>query len=156
MEVAESCPTCWERACLPSCCEFNAQQVTSAANPPTHPPTHTHHNHNHHDDDDNTCTCTSPRAPRPPGRTVEVERARELLGTDLTALVGESYERAYTSMVQGQQLVEMEEIIACKLVQEAAVNGGCRGPCVVWRVLCGAGGAGRRGWVVGEAAGLAG
>lgn len=58
---------------------------------------------------------------------MEVERARELLGADLTALVGESYERAYTSMVQGQQLCEMEEILACKRADDAAALGAANG-----------------------------
>ena len=34
--------------------------------------------------------------------------------TDLAALVGESYERAYTDMVRVQQLTELEEVIAYK------------------------------------------
>jgi len=40
-----------------------------------------------------------------------VERARELLGVELAALVGESYERAYGDMVRVQQLTELEEVI---------------------------------------------
>lgn len=42
---------------------------------------------------------------------VHVERARELLGVELAALVGESYERAYGDMVRVQQLTELEEVI---------------------------------------------
>ena len=42
---------------------------------------------------------------------VHVEHARELLGTELAALVGESYERAYPDMVRVQQLTELEEVI---------------------------------------------
>ena len=38
----------------------------------------------------------------------------ELLSTDLAALVGESYERAYTDMVRVQQLTELEEVVAYK------------------------------------------
>jgi len=34
------------------------------------------------------------------------------MSTDLAALVGESYERAYTDMVRVQQLTELEEVIA--------------------------------------------
>ena len=45
---------------------------------------------------------------------MQVERARELLGTELAALVGESYERAYGDMIRVQQLTEMEEILAVK------------------------------------------
>jgi hypothetical protein len=40
-----------------------------------------------------------------------VDKARELLGTELAALVGESYERAYGDMVRVQQLTELEEVI---------------------------------------------
>lgn len=42
---------------------------------------------------------------------VHVERAREMLGVELAALVGESYERAYGDMVRVQQLTELEEVI---------------------------------------------
>ena len=41
-----------------------------------------------------------------------VEAARELLATELAALVGESYERAYGGMVRVQQLSELEEVMA--------------------------------------------
>ena len=44
-------------------------------------------------------------------RAVHVDKARELLGTELAALVGESYERAYGDMVRVQQLTELEEVI---------------------------------------------
>ncbi len=37
--------------------------------------------------------------------------ARELLGTELAALVSESYERAYIDVVRAQQLAELEEVI---------------------------------------------
>lgn len=40
-----------------------------------------------------------------------VDHARELLGTELSALVGESYDRAYGDMVRVQQLTELEEVI---------------------------------------------
>lgn len=40
--------------------------------------------------------------------------AAELMATELAALVGESYERAYTDMVRVQQLTELEEVIAYK------------------------------------------
>ena len=49
---------------------------------------------------------------------MNVERARDLLGTDLAALVGESYERAYADMLRVQQLTELEEILAVKRAQE--------------------------------------
>ena len=51
------------------------------------------------------------------------ERARELLGVDMAALVGESYERAYGDMVRMQQLTELEEVIVVKAAQITA-NGG--------------------------------
>lgn len=44
-----------------------------------------------------------------------VSTARELLGTELAALVGESYDRAYGDMVRVQQLTELEEVIAYTL-----------------------------------------
>lgn len=40
-----------------------------------------------------------------------MRHARELLGTELAALVGESYDRAYGDMVRVQQLTELEEVI---------------------------------------------
>eukprot|EP00878_Enallax_costatus_P008272 GHUV01008648.1.p1 GENE.GHUV01008648.1~~GHUV01008648.1.p1 ORF type:complete len:2405 (+),score=620.50 GHUV01008648.1:939-7217(+) len=43
-----------------------------------------------------------------------IERARDLMSTELAALVGESYERAYTDMVRVQQLTELEEVIGYK------------------------------------------
>ena len=49
--------------------------------------------------------------PWSPLLAVNVERARELLGVELAALVGESYERAYGDMVRVQQLTELEEVI---------------------------------------------
>ena len=42
---------------------------------------------------------------------MHVDKARELLGTELAALVGESYERAYGDMVRVQQLTELEEVM---------------------------------------------
>ena len=42
---------------------------------------------------------------------MHIEQSRELLATELTARVGESYERAYGDMVRVQQLVELEEVI---------------------------------------------
>lgn len=41
-------------------------------------------------------------------------RPAEMMSTDLAALVGESYERAYTDMVRVQQLTELEEVVAYK------------------------------------------
>lgn len=40
-----------------------------------------------------------------------IDRVRSMLDTELTALVGESYSRAYKVIVTAQQLAEMEEII---------------------------------------------
>jgi FKBP12-rapamycin complex-associated protein len=42
---------------------------------------------------------------------MHIEQSRELLATELTARVGESYERAYGDMIRVQQLVELEEVI---------------------------------------------
>ena len=53
---------------------------------------------------------------------VHVEHARELLGSELAALVGESYERAYPDMVRVQQLTELEEVIDYSQA-EAITNG---------------------------------
>lgn len=47
-----------------------------------------------------------------------VDSARDLLNTELTAMVGESYQRAHAAMVQGQMLAELEEVIQYKLVPE--------------------------------------
>ena len=58
-----------------------------------------------------------------PGALLHVERARELLGTEVAALVGESYERAYGDMVRVQQLTELEEIVHVRLAEHGAVNG---------------------------------
>ena len=56
-----------------------------------------------------------------------MERARELLGTELAALVGESYERAYGDMVRVQQLTEMEEILTIKLAEAGPATPGSAG-----------------------------
>lgn len=40
-----------------------------------------------------------------------VDNAREALGTDLAALIGESYDRAYGDVVRLQQMEELEEVI---------------------------------------------
>ena len=53
----------------------------------------------------------------------EGERARGLLGTELSALVGESYERAYGAMVRVQQLTELEEVIAYSLLGKQVKTG---------------------------------
>ncbi|KAJ8022045.1 Serine/threonine-protein kinase mTOR [Holothuria leucospilota] len=47
-----------------------------------------------------------------------VDKAREILDTELTAMAGESYDRAYGAMVSVQMLSEIEEIISYKLVPE--------------------------------------
>ena len=51
---------------------------------------------------------------------MHVEHARELLGSELAALVGESYERAYPDMVRVQQLTELEEVIRLHQVAQKA------------------------------------
>ena len=47
-----------------------------------------------------------------------IDCARELLDTELTALSGESYQRAYGAMVSVQMLAELEEVIQYKLWPE--------------------------------------
>ena len=44
-----------------------------------------------------------------------ISMARDVLDTELTALVGESYNRAYGAMVQVQLLSELEEVIEYKM-----------------------------------------
>lgn len=54
-----------------------------------------------------------------------VERARKCLATEVSALVLESYERAYSNMVRIQQLSELEEVIDyCTLPVGNTVAGG--------------------------------
>ncbi|KAI9816376.1 MAG: phosphatidylinositol kinase- protein kinase tor1 [Phylliscum demangeonii] len=45
---------------------------------------------------------------------VQIEHARDGLDTELSALVGESYNRAYSTVVRVQMLAELEEIITYK------------------------------------------
>lgn len=47
-----------------------------------------------------------------------VEQTRDLLDTELTAMAGESYQRAYGAMVWVQMLAELEEVIQFKLIPE--------------------------------------
>ena len=47
-----------------------------------------------------------------------IDSARDLLDTELTALSGESYQRAYGAMVQVQMLAELEEVIQYKILPE--------------------------------------
>ncbi|CAG5108662.1 Similar to Mtor: Serine/threonine-protein kinase mTOR (Rattus norvegicus), partial [Cotesia congregata] len=47
-----------------------------------------------------------------------IDNARDLLDTELTAMAGESYQRAYNAMVEVQKLAELEEVIQFKLVPE--------------------------------------
>lgn len=47
-----------------------------------------------------------------------IDNARDLLDTELTAMAGESYQRAYGAMVVVQMLAELEEMIQYKLVPE--------------------------------------
>ena len=51
-------------------------------------------------------------------RQAHIERARDLMSTELAALVGESYERAYTDMIRVQQLAELEEVVEYKSILE--------------------------------------
>ncbi|OQV15683.1 Target of rapamycin [Hypsibius exemplaris] len=47
-----------------------------------------------------------------------IDKARDLLDSDLTSMVGESYSRAYGSMIFTQQLAELEEVTQFKLYAE--------------------------------------
>lgn len=47
-----------------------------------------------------------------------IDETRDLLDTELTAMAGESYERAYGAMVCVQMLAELEEVIQYKLIPE--------------------------------------
>lgn len=47
-----------------------------------------------------------------------IDNARDLLDTELTAMAGESYQRAYNAMVEVQKLAELEEVIQYKLIPE--------------------------------------
>lgn len=47
-----------------------------------------------------------------------IDDTRDLLDTELTAMAGESYERAYGAMVFVQMLSELEEVIQYKLIPE--------------------------------------
>lgn len=55
-----------------------------------------------------------------------ISKARETLDPELTALVGESYTRAYRSLVKVQQLVELEEIIKYKTTDREQTRQGIR------------------------------
>lgn len=71
------------------------------------------------------CNCKAYDLPTPasklvPFRAVSIERSRDLLGQELAALVGESYERAYQNMVRVQQLTELEETIDYSLAFQLA------------------------------------
>ncbi|XP_046969780.1 serine/threonine-protein kinase Tor-like [Vanessa cardui] len=47
-----------------------------------------------------------------------VDLARNLLDAELSAVVGESYQRAYGALVNAQLLTELEEVVTYKLVEE--------------------------------------
>ncbi|XP_075980092.1 serine/threonine-protein kinase mTor-like isoform X2 [Anticarsia gemmatalis] len=47
-----------------------------------------------------------------------IDSARNLLDIELTAVVGESYQRAYGALVNAQLLTELEEVVTYKLVEE--------------------------------------
>ncbi|KAJ8946331.1 hypothetical protein NQ318_004221 [Aromia moschata] len=47
-----------------------------------------------------------------------ISKTRDILDTELTAMAGESYQRAYGAMVQVQMLSELEEVMQYKLVPE--------------------------------------
>lgn len=45
---------------------------------------------------------------------MHIDRARDMMANDFAALVGESYERAYSDMVRVQQLAELDEVMLYK------------------------------------------
>ncbi|KAJ2945763.1 hypothetical protein O0L34_g605 [Tuta absoluta] len=47
-----------------------------------------------------------------------IDSARNLLDTELSAVVSESYQRAYGALVNAQLLTELEEVVTYKLVEE--------------------------------------
>ncbi|XP_059477089.1 serine/threonine-protein kinase mTOR [Neocloeon triangulifer] len=47
-----------------------------------------------------------------------IDSARDLMDTELTAMAGESYQRAYGAMVSLQMLAELEEVVLYKLIPE--------------------------------------
>jgi FKBP12-rapamycin complex-associated protein len=57
---------------------------------------------------------------------LHIDRARDLMATDFAALVGESYERAYSDMVRVQQLAELDEVVQYKKAL-AKKGGECEG-----------------------------
>lgn len=62
-----------------------------------------------------------------------IERARKCVATDLSALVLESYDRAYNNMVRVQQLSELEEVIDYSLL--VAANGASEGRAALIRKM---------------------
>eukprot|EP01133_Synstelium_polycarpum_P000171 gene171-204_t len=54
-----------------------------------------------------------------PAAQLYIEHARSLVDTELTALLGESYNRAYKMVIRLQQLSELEEIIEYKRCHES-------------------------------------
>lgn len=74
-----------------------------------------------------------------------IEKTRDLLDTELTALVGESYNRAYNIVVRIQMLAELEEIIHYKQLYDqphaqmfirktwTSRIKGCQGTVEVWQ-----------------------
>nr|XP_013189744.1 unnamed protein product [Amyelois transitella] len=47
-----------------------------------------------------------------------IDTARSLLDVELTAVVGESYQRAYGALVNAQLLTELDEVVTHKLIEE--------------------------------------
>jgi phosphatidylinositol kinase/protein kinase (PI-3 family) len=75
-----------------------------------------------------------------------IDRTRELLDPELTALVGESYTRAYRVIVQVQQIAELEEVMTYKecdnVEQQALIRkmwaarlNGCQRHVDVWQQI---------------------
>ncbi|GBF92738.1 hypothetical protein Rsub_05107 [Raphidocelis subcapitata] len=97
----------------------------------------------------------SVRAAQYDAAQAHIERARELMSTDLAALVGESYERAYTDMVRVQQLTELEEVIAYTRAADSKSRALAAGAAAALAAGGGGGGGGGDGGGGGGAAGAA-
>ncbi|KAF4675377.1 phosphatidylinositol kinase- protein kinase tor1 [Perkinsus chesapeaki] len=54
-----------------------------------------------------------------------IHKSRDSLDGELTALIGESYTRAYRCLIKVQQLTELEEIIKYKQLEDTGDNQGC-------------------------------
>ncbi|GMH33501.1 hypothetical protein BSKO_01335 [Bryopsis sp. KO-2023] len=61
-----------------------------------------------------------------------IDEARGHLSADLAALAGESYDRAYESMVRAQQLTELDEVVQFILLEQSGQYDQCKRIQEVW------------------------